>query len=156
MDKHKIYFSDDEDDNLIENNDLVQEEELKQQQEEEKAEENYLQEFNKKISSQQNLLFDFTNMTKATSSTKKIIPEKSGANVFDFKAIIKKKSKLNLMEFTKKIEDEIEAAKPKKFISKRVTEKNKSTIICEKVIEYKRQFEPRLPPYNFVNKDNKY
>ena len=54
------------------------------------------------------------------------------------------KSSLSLQDFVKKIELD----KPKKFVSKRVSDR-KPVIITKK-----RSFNPRLPPYNFVNKNN--
>jgi HD superfamily phosphohydrolase len=59
------------------------------------------------------------------------------------------KNIITLGEFNKKIEKEIEAKKPKKFISKRVQEKKKDLEIENLP---KRQFNPRLPPYTFVFK----
>jgi hypothetical protein len=53
------------------------------------------------------------------------------------------KSALSLQDFVKKIEFET----PKKFISKRVSDKKPVTI-------KKRSFNPRLPPYNLVNQKN--
>lgn len=61
---------------------------------------------------------------------------------------------LSLGEFTKKIDAEMEASKPKKFVSKRVEDKKKVMGLDNNVV--KRNFNPRLPPYNFVqhNKQN--
>lgn len=82
-----------------------------------------------------------------------IYKEIEKGTVKEVKPIITKekdKNSLSLSEFSKKVEDEINSKKPKKFVSKRVEDKKKSLGVEENV--YKRQFNPRLPPYNFVNR----
>ena len=133
MNRNNIYFSDDE-----ENDDNIEEINLEEEDEDENI---YLNEFNKKLQST-NTLVDFINVNKNNN-----IPKKSNT-------VKQSKKKISLAELTQKIDKEIESSKPKKFVSKRVEEKNKinndedtSKIQFE---TYKRQFEPRLPPYNFT------
>ncbi len=61
------------------------------------------------------------------------------------------KKNLSLSEFNKKIEAESKEKEPKKFTSKRVEQKKKELGISEPV--YVRKFNPRHPPFNFVNKN---
>lgn len=65
-----------------------------------------------------------------------------------------KDSKHNLVsldQFVKNTNIEAELNKPKSFVSKRVADKkNKAVCNIPKNTEYKRVFNPRLPPYNFV------
>ncbi len=62
----------------------------------------------------------------------------------------KKKQGMSLIEFNTKLEEEAKAKQPKKFVSKRVEEKKKINGVEEQ--KFKRCFNPRLPPYNWVNK----
>jgi hypothetical protein len=64
----------------------------------------------------------------------------------------KSKNSLSLVDFNNKIDEVIQKNKPKKFVSKRVEEKKEKIEVVETV--YKRSFEPRLPPFNFVNKNH--
>jgi len=79
--------------------------------------------------------------TKKSEKTKSNIDKKS-KNVF------------NLAEFNKKLEDEANAKKPKKFVSKRADEKRKQLGIDENSGP-KRSFNPKKPPYNFVKSHDK-
>jgi len=56
----------------------------------------------------------------------------------------------SLNEFVEKFEPKETANQPKKFISKRVNEKKKQSDIYNET-KIKRQFNPRIPPYNFVH-----
>ncbi len=71
------------------------------------------------------------------------------------KSQTKKQSQvLSLGDFNKKVDAELEAKKPKKFVSKRVEDKKKLSGIDDSNVP-KRQFNPRFPPYNFVHHKNK-
>ena len=85
------------------------------------------------------------------------------ANTFDFKQtikqskvekskpkVVKSKVTLSLNEFTSKIEQELMENQPKKFVSKRADDKRKILGIDDNII--KRTFNPRKPPYNFINR----
>ena len=61
------------------------------------------------------------------------------------------KSSLSLSEFTKKVDEDIKNAKPKKFISKRADEKRKELGLDDEIVS-KRSFNPRKIPYNFVDR----
>lgn len=63
----------------------------------------------------------------------------------------KTKGSMSLEQFNKKIEEERIANQPKKFTSKRVEEKKKTSGFVSND-KPKRNFNPRLPPYNFVHK----
>ncbi len=67
---------------------------------------------------------------------------------------IKKNNKMTLLDFNKKVDDEIKANEPKKFTSKRSTDKKKLNPTSNIDI-IKRKFNPRNPPYNFVHKERK-
>ncbi len=86
--------------------------------------------------------YDFTDIAKDKSKQKK---SNSKSNQKQ-----KKKVGLSLEEFNKKIEEEQKAKQPKKFVSKRVEEKKKVNGVEEQVV--KRNFNARLPPYNWVHK----
>ena len=60
----------------------------------------------------------------------------------------------SLGDFNKKVDAEMEAKKPKKFVSKRVEEKKKQSGVEETNVQ-KRHFNPRFPPYNFVHQKSK-
>jgi type II secretory pathway component PulK len=60
---------------------------------------------------------------------------------------VKQSNIFSLKDFNKKMEEE----KPKKFVSKRMEDKKKELGVEERV-EY-RSFNPRKPPYNFINKN---
>ncbi len=66
----------------------------------------------------------------------------------------KKSSKMTLLDFNKKVDEEVKANEPKKFISKRSIDKKKSNSMNDIGI-VKRKFNPRNPPYNFVHKEKK-
>ena len=70
------------------------------------------------------------------------------------KSEAKSKKVFNLVEFNKKLEEEANAKKPKKFVSKRADNKKKQLGIDEN-IGPKRSFNPRKPPYNFVKSHDK-
>jgi hydroxylamine reductase (hybrid-cluster protein) len=61
----------------------------------------------------------------------------------------KNKNTFSLSEFNKKLEEENKMIK--KFVSKRAEEKKKQLGLIEENIP-KRNFNPRLPPYNLVHK----
>jgi len=61
------------------------------------------------------------------------------------------KKVMTLEEFTKKIEAEEKAKKPNKFVSRRTVDKKKQFGTDETTV-IRRHFNPRFPPYNFINK----
>ena len=64
-----------------------------------------------------------------------------------------KDKNMNVKEFNKYIDNIIKEKQPKKFISKRSLEKKKiSDSETNNQVEYKRTFNPRLPPYFEVHK----
>lgn len=79
-----------------------------------------------------------------TKITKENVPEIKSNNS-------KPKKSISLNDFNKKVEQEELAKKPKKFVSKRVMDKKKQSGV-ETEVKPKRQFNPRLPPFNFVRK----
>ena len=68
--------------------------------------------------------------------------------------VIKKMNKMTLLDFNEKVDKEIKANEPKKFTSKRSTDKKKLNPTSNIDI-IKRKFNPRNPPYNFVHKERK-
>jgi hypothetical protein len=90
-------------------------------------------------------------LNELTQNAKKLKEDKLN------KKLEKKQNKLNkngkctlsIAEFTKKLEEEEKANKPKKFVSRRADERKKELGIDE-VTGPKRAFAPRKPPYNFV------
>lgn len=62
----------------------------------------------------------------------------------------KNNNHFTLLEFNKKTDKEQKDKEPKKFMSKRMNDKKKQNDNEE--ILPKRKFNPRLPPFNFVNK----
>ena len=74
---------------------------------------------------------------------KEIKTEKKGKNIF------------NLSEFNKKVEEDIKANQPKKFVSKRADSKRKELGISSNENTIKRSFNPRKEPYNFVKSHEK-
>lgn len=59
----------------------------------------------------------------------------------------------SLIDFVKKVDNDEKEKKPKKFTSKRLEDKKKVDGIINNDISIKtRTFNPRLPPYNFINK----
>jgi hypothetical protein len=71
------------------------------------------------------------------------------------KVKVLKHTSFSLSDFYKSANKEEETAKPKKFVSKRVSDKKKSdnSEVKPEYVE-KRKFNPRLPPYNLVKKKN--
>lgn len=67
---------------------------------------------------------------------------------------VKPKKTISLNDFNKKVEQDEQAKKPKKFISKRVQDKKKLNG-DENDSKPKRNFNPRFPPYNFVHNKQK-
>jgi hypothetical protein len=68
------------------------------------------------------------------------------------KTVVKDKAvkHFSLLDFNKKTDKEQKDKMPKKFTSKRVDTKKKKNDNEENIP--KRKFNPRLPPYNFVNR----
>jgi len=77
--------------------------------------------------------------------------EKKPSKLKKVPVVQKKLQVLKLNEFNEKIDNQIEANKPKKFISQRVKDKKDVQGIKEELI-VKRQFNARKEPYNFVYK----
>ena len=65
----------------------------------------------------------------------------------------KKNKKLTLVAFNKKIEQDINARRPKRFISKRADDK-KSQLGMQNDNGFKRSFNPRNPPFNFIKSND--
>lgn len=62
-------------------------------------------------------------------------------------------NKLSLIDFTKKVDDDEKSRKPKKFVSQRREDKKKELGVSNDIP--KRHFNPRMTPYNFINRQNK-
>ena len=73
----------------------------------------------------------------------------------EMKAEKKGKQIFNLVDFNKKIEEDIKANQPKKFISQRADTKRKELGISSNENIIKRSFNPKKQPYNFVKSHEK-
>ncbi len=95
-------------------------------------------------------------MNELSEKEKQLKEERQNKKLEKSKLKNEKKGKtiFNLAEFNKKLEDEANAKKPKKFVSKRADDKKKQLGIEENTGP-KRSFNPRNPPYNFVKSHDK-
>ncbi len=132
------------------NDDIFSDDEVPEQDVPEELEEsdNELDEETRRIiyaAAARNLDMDFFSVE--SKSTKKPNQEKPKKNATQKSG----KKSMSLDEFNKKVEAEEKAKKPVKFVSKRATDKKKQLGLDEPT-QPKRQFNARLPPYNFVHK----
>lgn len=136
--ENNVYNSSDSDEEVKEEEAELEEEDTRS--DDEMAE--YLKEIVQNKSTKGQLDLD-----SITKKDKKISKEKISKEKKD-----KSKNSLSLVDFNNKIDEVIQKNRPKKFVSKRVEEKKEKVEVIDTV--YKRSFEPRLPPFNFVNKNH--
>lgn len=135
--ENNVYNSSDSDEEVKEENEVEEED---TRSDDEMAE--YLKEIVQNKSTKGQLDLDSITKKDKKNSKEKISKEKKD----------KSKNSLSLVDFNNKIDEVIQKNKPKKFVSKRVEEKKEKVEVIDTV--YKRSFEPRLPPFNFVNKNH--
>lgn len=128
-----------------------------------------LSDSDEEVKEEENEVEDTRSDDEMAEYLKEIVQNKSTKGQLDLESITKKdkknskekiskekkdksKNSLSLVDFNNKIDEEIQKSKPKKFVSKRVEEKKEKIEVIDTV--YKRSFEPRLPPFNFVNKNH--
>jgi hypothetical protein len=153
--KEEDYFSDDDDQNYDQNYEQSDQNEQNEERdntyEEEDDEDDEMDAETRRIiweaTMRRSANYDFADISKEHNEKKSKKKSSSNSNKNQKQ---KKNVSLSLEEFNKLMEQKIKENKPKKFVSKRVEEKKKINGVEEPV--YKRQFNPRLPPYNFVNK----
>ena len=126
------YFSDD--DQVID----------KPNETEEYSEEESLDEETRQLiyrSALKNIDYEIVSVKESTNKIKTKRPDTKSLN------------KLSLIDFTKKVVEDEKSRKPKRFVSHRREDKKKELGLTNDMP--KRQFNPRKPPYNFVNRQNK-
>ena len=88
-----------------------------------------------------NIDYENVSVKESTNKTKTKRPDTKGPN------------KLSLIDFAKKVDEDEKNRKPKRFVSQRREDKKKELGLTNDMP--KRHFNPRMPPYNFVNRQNK-
>ena len=96
------------------------------------------------------ILFDHAMNSFENEKNIKLVEQNEQSAIIKQKVLKQNKKQIfSLTEFNKKVETDMIARKPKKFMSKRVSDKkNQLGMQNEPVI--KRTFNPRNPPFNFV------
>jgi hypothetical protein len=143
--KEEDYFSDD-DDQICEQNDENEEgDDVYEEEEDDDEMDAETRRIIWEATTRRSANYDFADISKEYNEKKSKKKSSSNSNQKQ-----KKNASLSLEQFNKLMEEKIKENKPKKFVSKRAEEKKKMNGVEEQV--YKRHFNPKLPPYNFVNK----
>jgi hypothetical protein len=96
------------------------------------------------------ILFDHAMNSFENEKNIKLVEQNEQPNIIKKKVLKQNKKQIfSLTEFNKKVETDMIARKPKKFMSKRVGDK-KIQLGMQNEPVIKRTFNPRNPPFNFV------